>query len=443
MSVTDVTKELPSLPKTSAFEAEVYRKVAWRLIPFLALGYIVAYLDRVNVGFAKLQMLSELKFSETVFGAGAGIFFIGYFFFEVPSNLIMHKVGARIWIARIMITWGFISAAQLLVRTPMQFYTVRFLLGVSEAGFFPGIILYLTYWYPAHRRAKMTALFMIAIPGAGAIGGPLSGALMQFTHGYLGWPGWKWMFALEGIPSVLMGIATLLYLDSRIRDAKWLTEEEKVLLETNIAKEASYKKEHSSLLALFSDGRLWLMCWIYFVCVMGQYGLNFWMPTFIKAAGITGLFNIGAVTSIPYCVTIVAMILVGASADRHRERRWHLAVPMLFGGLGLVLSVWAGTHTIAAVACLSMAAAGVLTSAPLFWNLPTAFLSGTAAAAGIATVNAVANLGGFTGPFAIGLLKDLTHSNATGMYVLAALMVLGAITVIKIPERLVSDKGRE
>jgi D-galactonate transporter len=436
-SILPATTTLERTPATE-FEEVTYRKVTRRLIPFLVLCYVVSYLDRINVGFAKLQMLSDLGFSETVFGLGAGIFFIGYFFFEVPSNLIMHRVGARVWIARIMVSWGFVSAATLLVTTPLQFYTVRFLLGLAEAGFFPGIILYLTYWYPSHRRAKMVATFMLAIPLSGILGGPLSGFIMQFLAGRAAWPGWKWLFVLEALPAIAMGIATLFYLDSGIRRARWLTEEEKQLLEQNIAREQRGKTEHRSLLAVFLDGRVWLMCWIFFSCAMGQYALTFWMPTLIKTAGIKSVLNVGLVTAVPYLATAVTMVLLGASADRCRERRWHLSIPMVIGALGLVLSVAAGSHTVLAVFFLSVAAAGVISSAPLFWSLPTAFLSGAAAAAGIATVNSVGNLAGFVSPYMVGWLKDLTHSDRDAMYCLALVLVIGAASVFAVPAKMVN-----
>ena len=331
---------------TPEFENATYRKVTTRLLPFCMLCYIVAYLDRVNVGFAKLQMLGDLHFSETIYGLGAGMFFIGYFLFEVPSNMVLHKFGARIWIARIMITWGIISALTLFVRTPTQFYLVRFFLGAAEAGFFPGIILYLTYWYPSHRRAKMVGIFMVGIPMAGMIGGPLSGAIMSMSHGLLGWAGWKWMYLFEAIPSLIMGVACILYLDSRIRDAKWLTEKEKQLLEYYVAQEAKEKKEHPSLMAVFSDGRIWLMCWIYFTVALGQYALTLWIPTLLKDAGVKGVLNIGLVTAIPYTCVAIAMVVLGASADKHRERRWHEAGPLLVGAVTLVLSmmVWCHQH---------------------------------------------------------------------------------------------------
>ena len=423
---------------STEFETATYRKVTRRLIPFLVLCYVVSYLDRINVGFAKLQMLSDLGFSETVFGLGAGIFFIGYFFFEVPSNVIMHRVGARVWIARIMITWGLVSAATLFVRTPLQFYGVRFLLGLAEAGFFPGIILYLTYWYPAHRRAQMVAAFMVAIPLSGIIGGPLSGFIMKFLAGRSGWPGWKWLFLLEAVPALVMGTLTIFHLDSGIRRAKWLTTEEQLLLERNIASESREKVEHASLSAVFLDRRVWLMCWIFFSCAMGQYALTFWMPTLIKTAGIQSVLNIGLVTAIPYLATAVTMVLVGLSADRRRERRWHLAIPMVVGAAGLIFSVLACAQTVLAVFSLSVAAAGVITSAPMFWSLPTAFLSGTAAAAGIAAINSVGNLAGFVSPYMVGLLKDLTHSDRDAMLCLTLILVLGAATVFTVPAKMVN-----
>lgn len=434
VATSSATHRAPS----SEFEDATYRKVTRRLIPFLVLCYVVSYLDRINVGFAKLQMLSDLGFSETVFGLGAGIFFIGYFFFEVPSNVIMHRVGARVWIARIMITWGMVSAATLFVRTPLQFYGVRFLLGLAEAGFFPGIILYLTYWYPAHRRAQMVAAFMVAIPLSGIIGGPLSGLIMQFLAGKSGWPGWKWLFLLEAVPALVMGILTIFYLNSGIRQAKWLTNEEQLLLERNIAAESGEKVEHPSISAVFFDRRVWLMCWIFFSCAMGQYALTFWMPTLIRTAGIQSVLNIGLVTAIPYLATAVTMVLVGSSADRNRERRWHLVIPMVVGAAGLIFSMLAGTQTVLAVFFLSVAAAGVITSAPMFWSLPTAFLSGAAAAAGIAAINSVGNLAGFVSPYMVGWLKDLTHSDRDAMLCLTLILVVGAATVFTVPAKMVN-----
>ncbi|WP_454056118.1 MFS transporter [Cupriavidus sp. Marseille-Q8015] len=435
MTATTVTPGL-----SAGFEDATYRKVSWRLVPFLLLCYVVAYLDRVNVGFAKLQMLNDLQFSETIYGLGAGIFFIGYFLFEVPSNVILHKVGARIWIARIMITWGLISAAMMFVTTPGMFYFLRFLLGVAEAGFFPGIILYLTYWYPAARRGRTTTFFMTAIALSGVIGGPLSGWVMQAFDGHNGWAGWQWMFLLEGIPSVLVGLWVLAYLDDRIAHAKWLTAEEKALLERNIAAEDAHK-EDAPVRQVLASPRVWLMSAIYFSFVMGLYGVSFWLPTIIKQTGVTSAFHIGLLTAVPYGCAVIGMVLFAYSADRRGERRWHIAIPALLGALGLVLSVqWHGNTALAMVA-LTLATLGILTTLPLFWSLPTAFLAGTGAAAGIALINSLGNLAGFISPYAVGWLKDLTHSTDSGMYLLAACMVVGAALALSVPARMVNQRA--
>jgi len=428
-----------SSPPESRKTARAYAKVFWRLVPFLMLCYVIAYLDRVNVGFAKLQMSQDLGFSETVFGLGAGVFFIGYFLFEVPSNLLMHRLGARIWIARIMITWGILSGMFMFVETPTGFYILRFLLGLAEAGFYPGVILYLTYWYPAHRRAKIIALFMSAIPVAGIFGNPLSGWIMEAFHGTHGLQGWQWMFLIEAVPALVIGVVTVMYLDNGIASAKWLSDDEKKLLTREIEQDQKQTgTQKHSLRAVFADKRVWWMCLIYFAFVAGQYGLTFWMPTLIKSTGVTGAFNIGLLSAIPFLCAIVVMNLLGHSADRRRERRWHLIVPALAGAVGFTAAASFADNTVVSLVFLSMAAAGVLTCAPLFWSLPTAFLSGTAAAAGIAIVNSVGNLAGFASPYMIGYLKDLTSSTASGMYVLAGVLVIGAIAVWFTPAKLVN-----
>jgi len=422
-------------------EDSVYARVSRRIVPLIMLCYVVAYLDRVNVGFAKLQMSQALNFSETVYGLGAGIFFIGYFLFEVPSNLLMNKIGARIWIARIMITWGLISGAFAFVQTPTQFYVMRFLLGLAEAGFYPGIILYLTYWYPSHRRARIVALFMAAIPISGIFGNPLSGWIMSAFHGTGvggGWQGWQWMFMIEAIPAVLVGLLVLWKFDDSIRKAKWLSEDDKQLLEANIAADNKGKTEHPGIGKVFSDPRVWMMSLIYFAFVMGQYGLTFWMPTLVKNAGVKDTFMVGLLSAIPYVCAAITMVLIGRSADARRERRWHLVVPALMGAVGFAVVATAGNNVTLSIVFLSLAAAGVLTCAPLFWSLPTAFLQGTAAAAGIAAINSVGNLAGFVSPYMIGALKDMTGSTATGMYALAGVLVLGCIAVLRTPPKLVN-----
>ncbi|KVD18851.1 MFS transporter [Burkholderia ubonensis] len=426
-----------SLPGASgAFEEATYRKVSWRLTPLLLLCYVVAYLDRVNVGFAKLQMASDLNLSDTVYGFGAGIFFFGYFLFEVPSNLILHKVGARLWIARIMATWGVISILTMFVTTPTMFYVMRFLLGVAEAGFFPGVILYLTYWYPAHRRGRMTTFFMTAVALSGVIGGPISGFILKTFDGLSGWHGWQWLFLLEGTPSVLVGVLVFFALDDRIAKANWLTDEEKALLARNIDAEEA-RKEDPSLGTVMSSPRVWLMALIYFSFVMGLYGVGFWLPTIIKATGVADSFAIGLLSAVPYAAAVVAMILIARSADKHRERRWHLAIPAALGALGLVLSVVWAHETALAMLGLTLATMGTLTTLPLFWSLPTAFLGGTAAAAGIAMINSIGNLAGFLSPYLMGWLKQATGANDSGMYMLAGFLVLGGLLALSVPKRLV------
>ena len=407
----------------------LYRRVGWRLMPFLFLCYVAAYLDRVNVGFAKLQMLSDLRFSDTVYGIGAGIFFVGYFLFEVPSNLLMTRTGARIWIARIMISWGVISSAMMLVDSVASFYVLRFLLGAAEAGFFPGIILYLTYWYPAHRRARMVALFMSGVAVAGVVGGPLSGWIMKTFAGVHGLSGWQWLFLLEGVPSALLGVWTLFYLDDGIRSARWLSEGDKQLLEQAIAEDGK-QQQHMPLAQMFSNGKVWLLALVYFLFVMGLYGVSFWLPQLVKNSGIDDVFTIGLLTAIPYFVAAVVMVLAARHSDRSGERRWHAAVAALAGALGLIVATVYSDNTVIAMAALSVATAGILSTFPIFWSLPTAMLGGAAAAAGIALINSVGNLAGFVSPYLVGAIKDATHSTATGIYLLAASLVAGAVLVV-------------
>jgi MFS family permease len=421
----------------SSFEAATYRKVSWRLLPLLLICYLVAYLDRVNVGFAKLQMAQALNLSDAVYGLGAGIFFLGYFLFEIPSNLILHRVGARLWIARIMVSWGVISMLTMFVTTPAMFYAMRFLLGLAEAGFFPGIILYLTYWYPAHRRGRMTTWFMTAVALSGVVGGPVSGYILKSFDGVNGWQGWQWLFLLEGLPSVLAGVAVFFLLDDRIQNAAWLSTEEKQLLARNIEAE-DIDKEDLPLRTVVASGRVWLMSAIYLSFVMGLYGVSFWLPTIIKATGVKDAFMIGLLSAVPFAAAVVAMIVVARSADKLRERRWHVALPGLAGALGLVLSVGWAHNTALAMAALTLATAGIITSLPLFWSLPTAFLAGAGAAAGIAMVNSIGNLAGFLSPYAVGWLKQATGTNDSGMYMLAGFMVLGAALALSVPARLVN-----
>ncbi|WP_312055543.1 MFS transporter [Pantoea brenneri] len=421
-----------NLSAASAARDLTYRKIAWRLMPWLMLCYLCAYLDRVNVGFAKLQMMDDLSLSETVYGLGAGIFFIGYFFFEVPSNLILHRVGARRWIARIMITWGLISALFALVETAWQFYLLRFLLGIAEAGLAPGLLLYLTYWFPSYRRARMTVLWFIAIPLSGMIGGPLSGWIMATFAGFHGWAGWQWMFLLEAIPTIAMGVVVLLVLKDRVEQADWLDDEEKRRVRADLDEDNQQKACHSTVKAFVADKRLWLLALIYFCVVMGQYALTFWLPTLVRNSGVSQPLHIGLLTSLPYLCAIIFMLLAGRSGDRHRERRWHLVIPMLVGLIGLSLATLMSHSVSLSLLSLCIAAAGILSASSLFWMLPTNLLGGVSAAAGIAAVNCIANLAGFFSPWLIGAITTATGSPATGMYFIAAVLLGGALCVLRI-----------
>ena len=420
------------------FEEQTYAKVTWRIIPLLFLCYVVAYLDRVNVGFAKLQMLGDLKFSETIYGLGAGMFFVGYCLFEVPTNLLLYRVGARKVMTRIMITWGTISALTMFVTTPMQFYVVRFFLGVAEAGFFPGIILYLTYWFPAERRGRIIALFMTAVPASGIVGGPLSGWILNHFSGVNGWAGWQWLFLLEGIPTILIGIVVWFYLDDGISSARWLSDEQKRLLQQKIDGDGSVQADHSFKQSL-RNPKVWILGLMYFGVVTGLYGISFWLPTLIKATGINNPLDVGLLSAIPYIAAVVAMVLVGVSADKRLERRWHFAVPAILGSLGLILSTIFADNTAFALAALTLASAGIIASLPLFWTFPPNFLSGAAAAGGIALIGALGNVGGFVSPYAVGFVKDLTRSTDGGMYFLAAVVFMSAILALAcMPARLVN-----
>ena len=418
-------------------EDAAYARVTWRLLPLLFICYVAAYLDRVNVGFAKLQMLNDLKFSEAIYGLGAGIFFIGYFLFEVPSNLMLHRFGARKWIARIMITWGVISGCMMFVQSPTSFYILRFFLGVAEAGFFPGIILYLTYWYPAARRAKVTALFMTGIPMAGVIGGPLSGWILTAFDGMNGMAGWKWLFLLEAIPSVILGIVVFVVLNDKIADAKWLSSDEKKMLQKNLDADGVHMEDHSAAGA-FKNPKVWILSAAYFGFIMGLYGVGFWLPSLVKASGVANTTTIGFLTAIPYAAAVACMIWTSRNSDRTGERRWHIAIPALAGAIGLVASTLVPQTPLWAIVTLTIATMGILTGLAQFWCLPPAFLGGAAAAAGIALINSVGNLAGFVSPFIVGWIKQVTGSTNNGLFVIAASLIVGGVIVLSMSKRKVN-----
>ncbi|MFD1625536.1 MFS transporter [Azospirillum griseum] len=409
----------------SALETRVMRKVSWRIIPFIMLLYFIAFIDRVNIGFAALTMNKDLGFSPAVFGFGAGIFFLGYFLFEVPSNLILHKVGARIWIARVMVTWGIVSAGMAFVQGSTSFYILRFLLGVAEAGFFPGIILYLSYWFPARRRAAVTAIFMAAAPLSTALGSPISGALLEM-HGLMGLAGWQWMFLIEAVPAVLLGGVVLVYMTDRPEKADWLDAEERNWLIAAMAAENAGKASaasHSVWRGL-ADLRVLALSLVYFGTSAGLYTLGIWSPQIIKEFGLTSM-QVGFLNAIPAIVAVGAMVLWARHSDRTGERTWHVVLACLVAAAGLAFAGYA-TTVVTVLAALTLVNIGISSAKPPLWSMPTLFLSGSAAAAGIATINSIGNLGGFVGPTMIGWIKDTTGSYLGGLYFVAGLLVLSA-----------------
>jgi MFS transporter, ACS family, tartrate transporter len=415
-------------------ERQLQAKVVARLIPFLSALFVVNYLDRTNISMAKLRMLGDTGISETAYGLGAGLFFWGYFLFEVPSNLILEKVGARIWMTRIMITWGLVSAAMMLVRGPWSFYGLRFLLGVAEAGFFPGIVLYLTYWIPCRRRAGVLAWFLTSTAVSGIIGNPLAGALMQLDGvGHL--HGWQWLFLLEGMLPIALGFVTLALLPDRPAQAKWLGPREVEWIEQELAREhaAAHRSHHVRDLKLALRGaRLWQFSVLYFLLIMGLYGFVYWVPTIIQHAGGGSDMMIGWWSALPYVVAAASMVVIGQHADRHDERRWHVAACAIVaaGGIAIV----ARCSTLAAVMpALCLAAVGIFGSLGPFWALTTRFLRGEASAGGIAIVNSIGALAGSVSPSVIGWAKTRTGSFTGGLMVVAASLVCGAVVVLLVP----------
>jgi MFS transporter, ACS family, tartrate transporter len=412
------------------------RKAMWRLLPFLGLCYLLNYVDRVNVGFAALKMNPDLGLSAAAYGLGAGLFFIGYFFFEVPSNVILHRVGARIWIARIMITWGLVASATAFVQGEISFYIVRFLLGIAEAGFFPGIILYLTYWFPRAQRAKVVALFFLAVPLSSVLGAPISTLLIQNGDGLLGFDaGWRFMFFVEGIPALLVGVLVLVLLPDRPTRARWLSGAEQQGLERRIADEdAAQVPQETGLLAGLRDRRVVALSVIYFGVVFGLYVLAFFLPQVVsdlqEQFGIRfSLVEIGLITAVPYVVASVVMVLNARHSDRTGERRLHVAVPAFLGAAGVAVALYLDSPYLV-MAAMTLCAVGVYSAIPVIWQLPSAFLTGVGAAAGIALINSFGNLSGFVGPYLTGWLQDLTGSFRAGMFVVAAFMVLAGVIVL-------------
>jgi ACS family tartrate transporter-like MFS transporter len=419
--VTDADREL---------ERATMRRVTWRLLPFLLLLYIISWLDRVNVGFAKLQMSSDLGLSETAYGLGAGIFFISYAACEIPSNLMLVRFGARLWIARIMVTWGVIASAMMFVQGEWSFYIMRFLLGAAEAGFLPGIVYYLGGWFPRAQRARAISWFMIGIPLSVVFGGPLSGWLLGFD-GHLGLEGWQWMFLIEGLPAVVLGFVVLFYLTEKPQDAHWLTAEQRAWLAERIASEQipTARGNRSELYAVLTHPTVWLLALIMFCCQTGSYGLTLWVPTIVKGLSGYSDFQVGMFSAIPYIAAAAGMVLVGRSSDRSGERFLHVAIPSFIGAIGFVATGLISAPA-AAMLALSVAAVGDYATRGPFWALPGKFLSGSALAAAIALINTLGALGGFVGPYAVGYLKDATGSFTSPLFLLAGILAVGGVLTL-------------
>jgi D-galactonate transporter len=419
-----------------------YSKVTWRIIPFLFICYVFAYLDRVNIGFAALQMKQELGFSDAVYGVGAGIFFIGYFLFEVPSNLLLEKIGARKTLMRIMVVWGVVSASFIFVRTPNQFYIGRFFLGAFEAGFFPGIVVYLTYWYPPAMRGKIITLFMSAIAVSGVIGGPLSGWIMANLNATFGLDGWQWLFLIEAVPSFVLGILVFIVLADKPGDARWLSSREREVIVHQV-NTAGMHHAGDTFLKSLRDPRLYAMSLVYFTIAAGLYIISFWLPTMVRSYNVADPLKVGILTAVPYLFTIVAMIVIGRHSDKTRERRWHVALGMIVAAIGLLVVTFVHGSLVVAMIVLSITTMGILTAMPLFWTIPTSYLSSASNAGGIAVINSVGLIGGFASPSVLGWVKTSTGSLNYGLYTFAAALVIGAILLLTaMPQRLLREEGR-
>ena len=408
------------------------RRIMRRLMPYLFGLFVIAYLDRVNVSYAALQMKSELSFTDEVLGFGAGIFFWGYFLLEIPGSILVEKWSARRWIARIMISWGVIAILTGFVQTKNQFYLLRFLLGLGEAGFFPGVIVYLSHWFRYQDRAKVIAMFMAAQPIANIIGSPMSGLLLGIN--WLGLSGWRWLFIIEGMPAVIFGVITIFYLTDWPHQAKWLPRDERAWLTAQLDRERQAK--HSiglhRILQAFRHREVILLALTYFFIVSSVYGFTFWLPSIIKKASGSSNLRVSLISAVPYCVGLIAILLVGWSSDRTRERRWHTALPMIAASVGLILAVTFQDRLVLSVGMFCLAAAGIYAYCPGFWSLPTSFLSGTAAAASIGLINSVGNLGGYAGPHVVGYLSTATGSFFGGVLYLSLSALVAAGLVLSL-----------
>jgi ACS family tartrate transporter-like MFS transporter len=415
---------------TDRLESAVVSRLMWRLLPFLFLLYIVAYLDRINVSFAILQMRGQLGLSDRAYGRAAGMFFAGYFFFQLPSNLVLEKFGVRRWISGLMITWGVISCLMIFIRGPISFYAMRFLLGAAEAGFFPGMILYMKRWFPANARARAVAWFMTANPLAGIVGSPVSGALLGISG--KGLSGWQWMFLMEGIPAILLGVAVFWALSDNPREAGWLKGEEREWLLARLALEQQAESTLSkdNLWAVLVSPRIWMLSIVYFGVPTAMYGVTLWLPSVIRSLSGLSYFLTGLVSTLPFVVTTVVMVLVGMLSDRAAERRWHTAVPAFVGAIALVAAGY-GVSTAMVVACIGLGMACAESMVGPFWAMATSQMAGLSAAAGIAVINSLANLGGYFGPDIIGFFRKANGGFRGGLLAIAATLALsGGVALI-------------
>lgn len=416
----------------------MYRKITRRIIPFLVLCYIFNFLDRVNIGIAHLQFNQDLGFDDTIYGIGTGIFFIGYVLFEVPSNLLLERIGARKTLLRIMVAWGLISAGMMLVTTPLQFYVARFILGAAEAGFVPGVFLYLTYWYPSTRRARMTSLFYLALPVSGFIGNPLSGWIMETFAGVNGWKGWQWLFLLEGLPSMALGIAAYLYLDDKPERARWLSADEKRLITSTLAAEEGKKgSKAQAFWQALRDPRLYILGAVSFSSYCLANTISFWSPAVIRRSGVTSVLDIGLVSAVPFLIGAIVMVLVSRHSDKTLERRWHAASCLLMASLALALLPSFTENTVVSVFLLGVATAGHYSTLAVFWTIPSAYLPKSAVAGGIAFVSTIGAMGAAISPVVLGWTRTATGELSTGLYLTAAMVLIGSITlIVGMPARL-------
>jgi sugar phosphate permease len=435
MSVADSTASAQALAADQALRAQeadaTYRKVLWRIMPFMMLCYVVSFIDRSNVGFAKLHFIADLGFNDAIYGIGAGVFYVGYILFEVPSNMLLHKSGVRKTLLRIMFLWGLFSTAMAFMQTPLHFYVMRFLLGAAEAGMFPGMLLYLTYWVPLNRRARFNALFTASIPLAGIIGGPLSGAIMHACDGMAGMKGWQWLFIIEGLPACLLGVFAYFYLQDAPASSNWLTARQKQIISEDLAQHGA-RRDHGeqSYMAALTNPRLYWLAGMGVAVLVSTGGVFFWLPTVIRKTGIDNVMTIGALSVIPFAIALVVQFLNARHSDHTGERRWHVAVPALLAALGWATLPSVQGNVALSMLMLTLATAGTLGLTGPFWTLPSSFLTGKAAAGGIALLSTFAGVGSVFSPMLVGWLSSTTGSLAMGQYYFAALMLFGAGTVL-------------